>query len=124
VAVARPRTIRTALRLRRAGLASTAALEMLGEVLDHVRLVAEGLAQHCSVRMLGLTPEDGRTARSWQDMDRVSVAMAEGIIDLLAEAFRVALENCSETIMTGLVFQQSGVALELDEDAFEVVDNG
>jgi DNA-binding transcriptional MerR regulator len=125
VHLARPGVIRIALQLHRVGLGGVAALQILGELLDHLQLVTEELTQECSARVLALVPEpDGSGPRSWEDLDRDTVALTQGIIDLLSASFRVAVENCSETIVAELVSRRYGVDLKMDVDPTQQLDNG
>ncbi len=125
VQVARPRAVRTALKLHRVGLGSAPALEVLSEVLDHLQVLTEELTRGCGARVLALAPDNpGGGPRSWEDLDRHTVALTQGVIDLLSEAFRVAVENCSETIVAELINRRAGLDLDMDIDPTLAVDNG
>lgn len=119
---ARPHVLRAGLKLHGVGLAPARTLQVLGEVLEQVAGVSEELTRASTARILALIPD--RAGGSFEDLDRDTVALTQGIIDLLSEAFRVALENCSETIVAALVGRRHGGTLDTLLDPAHSLDNG
>jgi DNA-binding transcriptional MerR regulator len=88
----RPRALRSAMELERVRVNSTTALQVLTEVLDTLRPIVGDLVNAVAHRMLVLTPHGTRPAvRDWAAADRD--AFATGVVALLSEAFRVAVEQ-------------------------------
>src|SRR5690625_3900613 len=99
-----PRAVRAALGLRRVGMPVPMAASLLGEVLDSMRSVAESLVRSASSRSLTLLPtqtaqEEGPA--SWEELDNDTEVLAESIVGVLVEAFRVATENRSDERRVG-----------------------
>jgi DNA-binding transcriptional MerR regulator len=87
------RVLRSTLNLNRAGLPAAPSLQLLTEVLDSLRPVADELGQATSARILALSRRSGiPTAAVWDQLDR-DAAFMQGLVDLLTEAFRVAVDN-------------------------------
>jgi DNA-binding transcriptional MerR regulator len=123
VRLTRPRAVRSALELNRAGVAPAGSLQVLAEVLDGVRQVAAELVRTTSARLMALAPELTRAGlTSWEEYDRDSVALTQGLTGLLTEAFRVAVENVGRDAVADLIAQRIDVDLQLTNSA--VVDAG
>jgi DNA-binding transcriptional MerR regulator len=119
----RPRALRSALELRRNGVRLVPSLQVLSEVLDNVHQIAEELIRATGSRVVALTPElAGPGSRSWEEVDRDAVALAQGLIDMLTEAFRVALENQGHASVVEFITLRSDVDLGLELGA--TVDTG
>lgn len=112
VRTVRPRALRSALELRRAGVQTVPSLQVLTEVLDSLRQVADEFMKVTSTRVLALSrrspapgaatgqttgggvgPAAGGT--SWEQLDQDTGALTQSLAALLTEAFRVTVENAS-----------------------------
>lgn len=94
VRTVRPRVLRLALELHRARIGTVPSLQVLSEVLDSVRPVADELASAVFARVLALAPNpERRGTRSWAELDTDVPTLTESMVGLLAEAFKVALEQ-------------------------------
>src|SRR5205814_8203375 len=93
VQLGRPRALRAALDLHRIGLTTVPALEVLSEVLDTVRAVTQDIVAATSTRMMARTPEGAQRPQTWEDLDRYTVALTQGLVTLLTESLRVTVEN-------------------------------
>jgi DNA-binding transcriptional MerR regulator len=123
VQLVRPRVLRSALELRRAGVRTESSLQVLVELLDGVRALGQQLVEAAGTRVLSLTPELAfGQAKSWEDVDRLTVTLTQGIVNVLTEAFRVVVENCSEPTVSALVATRAGMDLAFESS--ETVDNG
>lgn len=119
----RPRALRSALDLQRAGVRAVEAVRLLSEVLDRVRAVADDMVRETSARVLSLAPDLTRPrATSWEELDREAAALSQGLTVLLAEAFRVAVENHGQTSILDLMSQRADAELQLE--GTPTVDNG
>ncbi|WP_436528720.1 MerR family transcriptional regulator [Actinoplanes sp. HUAS TT8] len=119
----RPRALRSALELRRTGVRPVPSLQVLGEVLDSVHSVAEELIRATGARVIALSP--GLTAgggRPWVEVDQEAVALTQGLVDMLTEAFRTALENHGHTSVMEFIAQGPDVDLALEDTS--TVDTG
>ncbi|MEU1753560.1 MerR family transcriptional regulator [Micromonospora matsumotoense] len=119
VRTVRPRPLRAALDLHRVRMGTVPALQALSEVLDSVRPLADELVAAVTARMLALAPEMGGAGSrpSWSDVDRETILLTQGVVNVLTEAFRLAVENQAEAYVADL--------LENQPDPAEVsVDNG
>jgi DNA-binding transcriptional MerR regulator len=115
VRVARPRVLRSALDLQNIGLGTVSSLRVLGELLDSVHTVARGLVGNTSSRVLALRPaQPAGRADSWEKLDSDVNAVAQGLTNLLTEAFRLAVENCAEAAVTELAARQNQAALRAE----------
>jgi DNA-binding transcriptional MerR regulator len=124
VRLARSRAVRSALELTRAGVPPVGSLQVLGEVLESVRQIAADLVRTTSERLMSLAPDLTRPGgvTSWEEYDRDSVALAQGLTGLLTEAFRVVVENVGRDAVADLIAQRIDVDLRLVDNA--VVDAG
>jgi DNA-binding transcriptional MerR regulator len=123
VRLVRPRTLRSALELRRASMGTVPALQVLSEVLDGVQHIADELVNAVSARILVLAPDFARQeAQSFQDIDRDTLVLTQGLIGLLTEAFRVAVENHAESQVIDLLDRRMDGGLKIDDTA--IIDNG
>lgn len=120
---ARSRVIRAALALHGVGLAPPETLQVLGELLDRLTPVTEELIQTSSERILSMIPP-ATTDGSFEDLDRRTAALTDAIVQVMSEAFRVAIENCSETIVATSVNRRHGLNFEMDLDPSQFMDNG
>jgi DNA-binding transcriptional MerR regulator len=90
------RLLRSALGLDRAGLPPALSLQVLAEVLDSLRPVADELGQATSARILALLQRSGRPAvRAAGPVDRDG--LHPGLGDLLAEVFRATVRDPEDT---------------------------
>ncbi len=123
VRLARPRALRSALELRRVGVKTAPSLQVMVEVLDSVQALAQQLVEATGSRVLSLAPElAGGPARSWEDVDRITVSLTQGIVDLLSNAFRVAVENCGEATVSALIAGRADLDVQIESS--EMIDNG
>jgi DNA-binding transcriptional MerR regulator len=109
VRTVRPRALRAALALGHAGIQPGSSLQILSEALDQVMLVAEELIRAVSVLALTAAPRPGHApGEPPDDFGQVSVALAERLVVLLTEAFRVAMENSGQAWIPEQVTPSSG----------------
>lgn len=102
VQIRRPRAVRAALGMDRAGVPAPAAVALLGELLDSTCGVAVVLLRRSCARALALPPASGRPGPDREDeLDHAT--LAEGLVAVIVEAFRVAVENNAENIVAELV---------------------
>lgn len=124
VRTVRPRPLRAALELHRLRMGTVPALQTLSEVLDSLRPVADELVAAVTARMLALSPElvRGASRASWSDLDRETLLLTQGVVGVLTEAFRLAVENRAEAHVAELLENHldAGVCLEDSTD----IDNG
>jgi DNA-binding transcriptional MerR regulator len=119
----RPRLVRTALELRHAGVQPGLSLQLLNEVLDRVRHVADDLVALACARILTLSPNLlAGGALSFEEFDQVAIVVTQGLIALLTEAFRVSVETASQTSVSDLLAQR--VAGEAELTDYGAVDMG
>lgn len=95
VRVVRPRVLLSALELHRVGLPPIAALRLLSELLDSTQYGAHQLVDAACARLLALRPgmSDGADA----------AALHAGLVNLLAEVLRIAVENRARIAMPRLL---------------------
>jgi hypothetical protein len=99
------------------------ALQALSEVLDSLRPIADDLVGAVVARMLTLAPQVTRTgARSFADVDRDALALTQGIVNLLTEAFRMAVEDQAEQSVVDLMEPDLDAGLHVEDDV--VIDIG
>ncbi|WP_328346922.1 MerR family transcriptional regulator [Micromonospora sp. NBC_00421] len=124
VRTVRPRPLRAALDLHRVRMGTVPALQALSEVLDSVRPLADELVAAVTARMLALAPELGGTASrsSWADVDRETILLTQGVVNVLTEAFRLAVENQAEAHVADLLENHLGAELSVEDGS--PVDNG
>ncbi|WFE22199.1 MerR family transcriptional regulator [Solwaraspora sp. WMMD937] len=121
--VIRPRAVRSALDLHRVGMGTVPSLQVLSEVLDSLRPIADELLAAVSARMVALAPGVVRSAgRSWDELDDDVLLLTQGLIGLLAEAFRAAVETRAEEHVTTLIDEQSDLGLQIED--VTLLDNG
>lgn len=123
--VRHPKAVRAALGLRRVGMPVPRAASLLGEVLDSMRSVAEGLVRSASSRSLTLLPNqtaDADGPASWEELDRDTAVLAECIVAVLVESFRVVAENSARHVVSDLIAERSGP--ELGVDVVSPIDSG
>ncbi|GAA1798788.1 hypothetical protein GCM10009682_20490 [Luedemannella flava] len=124
VHMVRARLMRSVLGLNRAGVHAVPSLQVLSEVLDRLRLIAEDLVRSTSQRIVSATPAlRAGAAATWDEVDTRSDALAASMIALLTEAFRVALENFGTTAMPDLIAESAGGA-QLHLTGSPTIDNG
>jgi DNA-binding transcriptional MerR regulator len=123
VRTVRPRPLRAALDLHRVRMGTVPALQALSEVLDSVRPLADELVAAVTARMLTLAPELGGGSRpSWADVDRETILLTQGVVNVLTEAFRLAVENQAEAHVADLLENHLGAELSVEDGS--PVDNG
>jgi DNA-binding transcriptional MerR regulator len=123
VRTVRPRPLRAALDLHRVRMGTVPALQALSEVLDSLRPIADDLVGAVVARMLTLAPQVTRTgARSFADVDRDALALTQGIVNLLTEAFRMAVEDQAEQSVVDLMEPDLDAGLHVEDDV--VIDIG
>jgi DNA-binding transcriptional MerR regulator len=112
----RPRLLRSALDLHQAGVPPRFSLQVLVEVLDRVRQLADDLVLTAGARIMALAPEAVfAEGRSWDEMDGIAVALTQALASLLTEAFRVSVERSGQTLLPDLVADRTDVDLRLRE---------
>jgi DNA-binding transcriptional MerR regulator len=124
VQMVRVRLMRSVLGLNRAGVHTVPSLQVLSEVLDRLRLIAEELVRSTSQRIVNATPalRAGPVA-TWDELEVTADALANSMIGLLTEAFRVALENFGPTAMPDLIAECAGGG-QLQPVGSATIDNG
>ncbi|WP_432842730.1 MerR family transcriptional regulator [Dactylosporangium sp. CA-092794] len=119
----RNRALRSALELERAGVRATEAVRLLAEVLDRVREIADEMVRETSARVLSLAPDLTRPrAASWEELDREVTVLSQALTVLLAEAFRIAVENHGQGSMLDLITRRVDIDLHLEDT--QTIDNG
>ncbi|MBO4160295.1 MULTISPECIES: MerR family transcriptional regulator [Micromonospora] len=116
VRTVRPRPLRAALDLHRVRMGTVPALQALSEVLDSVRPLADELVAAVTARMLALAPELGGTGDrpSWSDVDRETILLTQGVVNVLTEAFRLAVEEQAEAYIADLLENPPGPQRPVD----------
>jgi DNA-binding transcriptional MerR regulator len=111
--VVRPKALRAALDLQRAGLSAGTSVELLVEVLDQVRVFAAELVQSTGTRLVERGPDPGP---SWEEYDQWALTLTDGLASLLTEAFRVAVERSGQELMAERAHVDFGLrdAVEVD----------
>ena len=99
------------------------SLQVLSEILDRLRLIAEDLVRSTSQRIVSAAPALRSGAGSWEDLDVEADALANSMIGLLTEAFRVALENFGPNAMPDLIAECAGAG-QLRLIGSATIDNG
>lgn len=124
VQVCQPRAVRAALGMHRVGVPAPMAIGLLGELLDSMRLVAQDLVRGTCTRTFSLLPRAraDRGPVSWDELDRDALAITEGVVAVLIEAFRVAVENSAKDVVADLLTERAGPDLALHVES--TVDNG
>jgi len=124
VRTVRPRPLRAALDLHRVRVGTVPALQTLSEVLDSLRPVADELVAAVTARLLALAPEvvRGGARSSWADLDRETLLLTQGVVSVLAEAFRLAVENQAEAHVAELLENHLDADVCLEDGS--VIDNG
>lgn len=121
--VVRPRAMRSALDLHRVRMGTVPSLQVLSEVLDSLRPIADDLLAAVSARMVALAPGVVRAGgRSWDELDDDVLLLTQGLIGLLVEAFRVAVETRAEDHVGTLIDEQTDLGLRIED--MTVLDNG
>ncbi|RKN47920.1 MerR family transcriptional regulator [Micromonospora endolithica] len=120
----RPRPLRAALDLHRVRMGTVPALQTLSEVLDSLHPVADELVAAVTARMLTLAPELVRSGdrSSWEDLDRETLLLTRGMVNMVTEAFRLAVENRAEAHVAEMLENHLDTDVCLEEST--VVDNG
>jgi DNA-binding transcriptional MerR regulator len=118
VRVVRPRALLSALDLHRIGLSPIAALRLLSELLDSTQGTAQHLVEAAGARLLALRPGavDGGRGRSGDALDADSAALTQGLVSVLSEVLRIAVENRARTCVPQLVADGDSADFEFDED--------
>jgi DNA-binding transcriptional MerR regulator len=111
------RVLRSTLNLNRAGLPAAPSLQLLTEVLDSLRPVADELGQATSARILALSRRSGIPPDAvWEQLDR-DAAFTQGLVDLLIAAFRAAVDNQRNAFVDLAVAAGAGRPLSGPDDA-------
>jgi DNA-binding transcriptional MerR regulator len=95
VRVLRPRVLLSALELHRVGLPPIAALRLLSELLDSTQYGTHQLVDAAGARLLALRPA------TQEGMD--AAALNAGLVNLLAEVLRIAVENRAKVALPRLL---------------------
>lgn len=124
VQVSQPRAVRAALGMHRVGVPAPSAIGLLGELLDSMRGVAQELVRCTCTRTFALLPQGSgeRGPASWDELDRDALAITEGVVAVLIEAFRVAVENSAKDVVADLLTERAGPEMPLHVVA--ELDNG
>jgi DNA-binding transcriptional MerR regulator len=118
VRMVRPKALRSALDLHRAGIPTVAALQVLSEVLDSVRHIADDLVRTTSARMLAVSARTSAAGpSSWEQLDNDTVVFTQGLVGLLTEAFRVAVDNSGRVAAGDLLNGRAGLDLHVEDNA-------
>jgi DNA-binding transcriptional MerR regulator len=123
VRTTRPRLLRAAFTLRRAGVAPSVALQALVDILDQVQTQADELVHEVGLRLVTTLPSaEGAGLTCWEDLDRETTALTQGITILLAEAFQATVERSGQVRVPDLMARHSGVSFPVDQspDALDV----
>jgi DNA-binding transcriptional MerR regulator len=116
VRVVRPRALLSALDLYRIGLPPIAALRLLSELLDTTQFATQHLVDAAGTRLLALRPSSGDGARrSGETLDADQAALTQGLVNVLAEVLRIAVENRAKTAMPKLMSEEGAVADDFEE---------
>jgi DNA-binding transcriptional MerR regulator len=124
VRTVRLRALRSALDLNRAGVQTVPSLQVLAEVLDSLRYVADDLVRSTGARLLSLRHRQaGADVNSWEQLDQDTVVFAQSLVGLLTEAFRMTVENYGRNAVADLM-AAARLDLDLSLDEAGPVDNG
>lgn len=95
VRVTRPRALLSALELHRVGLPPISALRLLSELLDSTQYGTHQLVDAAGARLLALRPgsQEGTDA----------AALNQGLVNLLSEVLRIAVENRAKVALPKLL---------------------
>jgi DNA-binding transcriptional MerR regulator len=116
VRVVRPRALLSALDLYRIGLPPIAALRLLSELLDTTQFATQHLVDAAGTRLLALRPGPGDGARrSGETLDADQAALTQGLVSVLAEVLRIAVENRARTAMPQLMSDGAAADEEFEE---------
>jgi DNA-binding transcriptional MerR regulator len=117
VRVVRPRALLSALDLHRIGLSPIAALRLLSELLDSTQCTAQHLVEAAGARLLALRPgaADG-PRRSGEALDADAAALTQGLVNVLSEVLRIAVENRARTRVPQLLSDGDTVDVDFDFD--------
>lgn len=122
VRIARPGVLRAALDLVRAGIPAAVTLHCLARLLDRVDGAAEELIKVVGADILSLNlPCHARNSAAGPD-DHGTGTFAQGLVELLASAFRAAAENHGRELAAELLAGSFGSAPWVEESV--VVENG
>jgi DNA-binding transcriptional MerR regulator len=122
VRTVRPRALRSALDLRQAGVQTVPSLQVLSEVLDSLRHVADEMVQATSARLRALTHRAAGAATSWEQLEQDTMVFTQALVGLLTEAFRVAVENHGRSAMADLMVDDLDLDMQIDDGT--ALDNG
>ncbi|MFF0153774.1 hypothetical protein [Micromonospora sp. NPDC005203] len=86
--------------------------------------MADELVAAVTARLLALAPElvRGGARASWADLDRETLLLTQGVVNVLTEAFRLAVENQSEAHVAELLENHLDTDVCLQDST--VIDNG
>ncbi|WP_371675123.1 MerR family transcriptional regulator [Streptomyces sp. NBC_01276] len=122
VRIARPGILRASLDLVRAGIPAAVTLQCLARLLDRVDGAAEELIKVVGSDILALNlPCHERSSAAGPD-DHSTGVFAQGLVELLASAFRAAAENHGRELAADLLAGGHGSAPWIEESV--VVENG
>jgi hypothetical protein len=97
------------------------ALQALVEILDQVQAQADQLVHEVGLRLVTTLPSiEAAGCTSWEDLDRETTALTQGITILLAEAFQSTVERSGQARVPDLVAQHSGVSFPMDQSAASI----
>ncbi|MFI5982163.1 MerR family transcriptional regulator [Streptomyces sp. NPDC051555] len=122
VRIARPGVLRAALDLVRAGIPAAVTLHCLARLLDRIDGAAADLVKVVGSDILSLDlPGHPRNAAAGLD-DHSTGTFTQGLVELLASAFRAAAENHGRELAADLLTSGYGAAPWVEESV--VVENG
>ncbi|MFF1651140.1 MerR family transcriptional regulator [Streptomyces sp. NPDC058240] len=122
VRIARPGVLRAALDLVRAGIPEAVTLQCLARLLDRIDGAAEELIKIVGADILSLNlPCHERNSAAGLD-DHSTGTFTQGLVELLASAFRAAAENHGRELAADLLASSYGSAPWVEESV--VVENG
>jgi DNA-binding transcriptional MerR regulator len=99
----RPRLVQTALELRHAGVQPSLSMHLLNEILDWIRHIADELFAQATARILALHPALLAGAHTFEEFERAARSLTQGLVALLTEAFRVAVEAAGQSSVANLI---------------------
>ncbi|MDI6104567.1 MerR family transcriptional regulator [Actinoplanes sp. NEAU-A12] len=125
VQMVRPRALRAALELHRSGLPARHTMQVLVEVLDRIGRPVDELLRSTGDRILSLPGDPARPrAATWDEWSDSAELLAQGLIDLISEAFRVVAENRGPTSVVDIVGRRSGQATVMLVETAAAIDLG
>ena len=107
-----------------AAFAGQLAAERRPRFAEEIGALRDELVAAVTARLLALAPELVRSGNrsSWADLDRETLLLTQGVVGVLTEAFRLAVENQAEAHVAELLENHLGTDVCVEDGA--VIDNG